>query len=245
MKILGIDSSGMVASVALVEDGVTKAEYTINNRKTHSQTLLPMLDEISAMLEDDMSGVDAIAVAAGPGSFTGLRIGGAAVKGLAQAYNKPVIPVPTVQGMAYNLWGTDSIVCPLMDARRNQTYTGIYEFVRRDDTFVMNEILAQCAVPIEDIVEKVNQCDRSVIFLGDGVPVFKEYIDGACKVPYAYAPAGMNRQRAVSVASLGAELFAQGVSRTSTEFAPEYLRLSQAERERNEQSADNSSDEGR
>ena len=117
MKVLGIDSSGMVASVAVVEDDILFAEYTVNYKKTHSQTLLSMLSEIGDMISLDLNSLDAIAVAAGPGSFTGLRIGSATAKGLGLALDKPIIPVPTVDGLAYDLWGTDKIVCPLMDAR--------------------------------------------------------------------------------------------------------------------------------
>lgn len=232
MKILGMDSSGMVASVAIVENGVTKAEYTINNKKTHSQTLLPMLDEVSKMLEEDMSDIDAIAVAAGPGSFTGLRIGSATVKGLAMAYNKPIVPVSTVAGLAANMWGTSMLVCPIMDARRSQTYTGVFEFKKQDDTCVMNTILEECAVPIESLIDKLNELGRDVVFLGDGVPVFSEKIKELCKVPYVFAPANMNRQRASSVAMLGEIGFEEGKAVSATEHVPEYLRLSQAERER-------------
>ena len=113
MKILAIDSSGLVASVAVVEDDNMLAEYTINYKKTHSQTLLPMLGEISKMIELDLKSVDAIAVAAGPGSFTGLRIGSATAKGLGLALDKPLISVPTVDALAYNLCGTDKLICPL------------------------------------------------------------------------------------------------------------------------------------
>lgn len=235
MKILGIDSSGIVASVAVVEDGITKAEYTINNKKTHSQTLLPMLDEISKMLEEDLSDVDAIAVAAGPGSFTGLRIGSATVKGLAMAWDKPVVAVETVGALAYNMWGSEYLICPLMDARRNQAYTGLYGFEIDGDTCVMNTILEQCAVPLEEIIHKVNEIGKTVVFLGDGVPVFKEQIQQTCSVKYVFAPAPMNRQRAASIAALGAIYFAEGKVQTAVDHAPEYLRLSQAERERMEQ----------
>ena len=103
MKILGLDSSGLVASVAVVEDDTLLSEYTVNHKKTHSQTLLPMLDEIVRMIELDLNEVDAIAVAAGPGSFTGLRIGSATAKGLGLALDKPLIAVPTVDALAYNL----------------------------------------------------------------------------------------------------------------------------------------------
>ena len=118
MKILGLDSSGIVASVAIVEDDALIAEYTVNYKKTHSQTLLPMLDEIAKMTELDLNSIDAIAVAAGPGSFTGLRIGSATAKGLGLALKKPLIAIPTVEGLAYNLYDTPGLICPIMDARR-------------------------------------------------------------------------------------------------------------------------------
>ena len=118
MRALGIDSSGMVASVAVVEDTQMLAEYTINYKKTHSQTLLPMLDEIGKMIELDLSTIDVIAVAAGPGSFTGLRIGSATAKGLGLALKKPLVSVPTLEGIAYNFCGSDKLVCPMQDAVR-------------------------------------------------------------------------------------------------------------------------------
>ena len=134
MRILGIESSSLVASVALVTDDVVTAEYTMNFKKTHSQTLLPMLDEIANMLELDLNTIDAIAVAAGPGSFTGLRIGSATGKGLGLALKKPLIHIPTVDAMAYNLYGCPDLICPIMDARRNQVYTGLYRFRRELET---------------------------------------------------------------------------------------------------------------
>ena len=129
MKVLAVDSSGLVASVAVVQDDELLAEYTLNYKKTHSQTLLPMLEELKKMIDLDLNSIDVIAVAAGPGSFTGLRIGSATVKGLGLALNKPIAQVPTLEGLAYNMCGTDHLVCPLMDARREQVYTGVYRFV--------------------------------------------------------------------------------------------------------------------
>ena len=134
MKILGLDSSGLVASAAVVEEDITIAEYTVNYKKTHSQTLIPMLDEIKRMTELDLHTLDAIAIASGPGSFTGLRIGSATAKGLGLALDIPIIPVPTVDALAYNFYGCSALVCPLMDARRNQVYTGLYEFQKREGT---------------------------------------------------------------------------------------------------------------
>ncbi len=237
MKILAIDSSGMVASVALWEDDLILSEFSINYKKTHSQTLLPMLENLRERTELDMQTIDAIAVAAGPGSFTGLRIGSATAKGLGFALDKPIIPVSTVEGLAYNLYGTDKVVCPLMDARRNQTYTGLYDFRRQEsgEGYDMNVIKEQCAVYVEEIIEKCNELDRDVIFLGDGVPVFAETIREKAQVSYSFAPAHMNRQRAASVASLAAIYYKKGKAESADEHAPVYLRLSQAERERMEQ----------
>lgn len=234
MKLLAIDSSGLVASVAIIEDDNLLGEYTINYKKTHSQTLLPMLDEVAKMIELDKTSLDAIAVSAGPGSFTGLRIGSATAKGLGLALDKPLVHVPTVDALAYNLWGTDKLICPLMDARRQQVYTGLYEFLGEE----FHILLEQCAIGIDEIIEKVNEMGRPVIFLGDGINVYAEEIKKQCSVPFSFAPAGMNKQRAASVALLGKKLYEEGKTVSAAEHAPDYLRLSQAERERKEKERD-------
>lgn len=234
MKILALDSSGLVASVAVTEDDNLLGEYTINYKKTHSQTLLPMLDEVAKMIELDLKTVDAIAVSAGPGSFTGLRIGSATAKGLALALDKKIVSVPTVDALAYNIWNCTDVICPLMDARRQQTYTGLYTF----EDGRMQTLLSQCVVQIEEIINKVNDMGKPVVFLGDGVPVFADFIAQHCKVPYQYAPAHCNKQRAASVAALGAILYGEGKAEPAAEHKPDYLRLSQAERERQEKERD-------
>lgn len=231
MKILGLDSSGLVASVALVEDDALVAEYTTNYKKTHSQTLLPMLEELAGMTELDMGTIDGIAVASGPGSFTGLRIGSATAKGLGLVLGKPLIEVPTLEGLAWNLWGSDRIVCPLMDARRNQVYTAAYEFLREGEGFGMRTVIPQSPKDIRVILEELTEIGRPVVFLGDGVPVYREAIGEKCGVPYALAPAGSNRQRGASIASLGAVYFRQGKTVSAAGHKPEYLRKSQAEQE--------------
>lgn len=244
MKILAIDSSGTVASVAIVQDDSLIAEYSVNYKKTHSQTLLPMIDEISRMVELDRESIDAIAVAAGPGSFTGLRIGSATAKGLAQAMGRPIVAVPTVDALAYNLYGSNQLICPLMDARRNQTYTGIYEFVKNENgTYDMRTVLKQCAVDVQEVIDTLNEIGREVVFLGDGVPVFSEQIERELKVPYTYAPAFMNRQRAAALAALSMRYMDRGEMVTAASYAPIYLRLSQAEREQLEkESLENKAD---
>lgn len=239
MKILALDSSGLVASVAVVEDEVLIAEYTVNYKKTHSQTLLPMLQAVKEMTDLELSTIDAIAVAAGPGSFTGLRIGSATAKGLGLALDKPIVEVPTVAGLAYNLWGSEKLVCPIMDARRNQVYTGIYAFeaVKEENVSVCKMIILkeQCAVDISEIIEELNTLGKPVIFLGDGVPVFKEKIESDMKADFCFAAPHCNRQRAAAVAALAEVYYKEGRIVDAGAHQPRYLRLSQAERERLEQ----------
>ena len=167
MRILGIDSSGLVASVAIVEDDVLLAEYTTDYKKTHSQTLLPMLEEVRRMIDLDMNSLDAIAIASGPGSFTGLRIGSATAKGLGLALRKPLVEVPTLEGLAWNLCGTDRLVCPLMDARRNQVYGAAYEFVPEREGFRLQTVIPQSPADIGEMMERINQKNRPV-FLPQG-----------------------------------------------------------------------------
>ena len=231
MKILALDSSGLVASVALAEDDNLIAEYTIQYKKTHSQTLLPMLEEIKDMVELDLSTVNAIAVAAGPGSFTGLRIGSATAKGLAFALEKPIVPVPTLEGLAYQMYGTDAVVCPIMDARRSQVYTGIYEFTDGKNDYDMSVIKEQSACAFDEIAQELNRIGRKVIFVGDGIPVFRDRMPEVLRVSYTLAPAHRNRQSAACIAALGSVYYAQGKFVSGAEHVPEYLRLSQAERE--------------
>ncbi len=237
MKILALDSSGLVASVALAQDDTLIAEYTIQYKKTHSQTLLPMLAEIRDMVELDLSTVDAIAVAAGPGSFTGLRIGAATAKGLAFALEKPIVPVPTLDGLAYQMYGTDALVCPIMDARRSQVYTGVYAFEDNGNGYDMNVIKEARAVSFDEIAQELNRIGWKVIFVGDGIPVFRERMKELLQTPYSLAPAHRGRQSAACIAALGALYYAQGRAVSGEAYAPEYLRLSQAERERQEEEA--------
>lgn len=240
MKVLAIDSSGLTATVAVVEDTQTIAEYTVNYKKTHSQTLLPMIADMAKMIELDLKSLDAVAVAGGPGSFTGLRIGSATAKGLGLALDKPLIHVPTVDALAYNVYGCEDIICPIMDARRNQVYTGMYTFSKRAGEKEGRKLLEpvfqvmkmQMAISVEELIRRLNAYGRDVVFLGDGVPVYKEALAEGLKVRYSFAPSYMNRQRAAAVGALGIDYFRKGKYETAAEHRPEYLRVSQAERER-------------
>ncbi len=227
MRILGIESASLTASVAVVTDEEMTAEYTMTHKKTHSQTLLPMIQEIVNMAEIDLKSIDAIAVSAGPGSFTGLRIGSATAKGLAMALKLPIISVPTVDAMAYQCWRADCLICPIMDARRGQVYTGIYRF----DNGAFQVVLEETAMELERLMEQLNEMNQTVLFLGDGVPVYRETIQKLASINVEFAPAFMGRQRAGAVATLGMEYFKQGIYEDASTHTPVYLRQSSAERE--------------
>lgn len=230
MKILAIESSSITASVAIVTDDVMTAEYTINHKKTHSQTLLPMIDEICRMTETKVDSLDAIAVSSGPGSFTGLRIGSATGKGIGLAMDIPIISVPTLDAMAYNMFGSDKVICPIMDAKRSHVYTGIYTFRDACDDKI-TVMLEQSLLLIDELIEKLNELNMEVVFVGDGIHVSKTAIQAGLKVNYSFAPPHMSSQRAGSVAILGKIMYDEGKSMNAREHLPEYLRPSQAERE--------------
>lgn len=264
MKILAIEASGPVAGCAVLEDGILVADYNVQYKKKHAQSLVPMMDEVKRMLGLDLASVDAIAVSKGPGSFTGLRIGAATAKGAALAMGKPVIPVPTVDSIAWNLYGTRGLICPLMDARRQQVYTGIYEWERPEGAdpgrihasekaemhaagqnaadmdaiqLRFRVLREQCVVPVSEIAEDLNARGRSVVFLGDGVPPCREALSGLMRVPYTFAPPHLDRQRAAAVAALAFALYKERGEEcmvAADDFRPEYLRLAQAEQEHSE-----------
>lgn len=233
MRILAIESSEVVASVAIATDDVLNAEYTINNKTTHSQTLLPMIDEVTKQLELDKETIDAVAISGGPGSYTGLRIGSATAKGIGLALDIPIINVPTMDALAYNMFSSSYIVCPIMDARRNQVYTGVYQF----DGTEMKTIIPQCVKMIDEIIYELDKIGMPVMFLGNGVQVQREKIDETLAVEHYYAPVSMNRAKASSLAALAFKYYKEGKVESASEHKPDYLRLSQAERELKEKMA--------
>lgn len=228
MNILGIDSSGLVASAAIATEDTVVAEFTVNNKQTHSQTLLPMVEQTVRFSGVALEELDAIAIAAGPGSFTGLRIGAATVKGLGLVLEKPVVPVTTLEGMAYQLAESDGVVCPIMDARRSQVYTGIYQMQEEGIQVLMD----QCALDIRDLLKELEKYQTAVRFLGDGVPVYRDIIQKEFPGTFSFAPAHLSRQRAAAVAVLGGKYYREGKMVQAAGYKPIYLRKSQAERER-------------
>lgn len=229
MKILALDTTGLVASVALVDENKTIAEFTTNYKKTHSQTIMPMIEQLKNMVELDLSTVDYIACASGPGSFTGLRIGASTAKGLAHGLDKKIIPVPTLDGLAYNLSECNKLIVPIMDARRNQVYSAIYSNVE-----CFERLSDYMACDINELLNMVSERDENAVFLGDGVPVFKDIIT-EFNGGFSFAPQCSNMQRAACIGALGLDRISNAVAPNDFEII--YLRKSQAERELEEKNA--------
>ena len=226
MKILAIDSTAIVASVALCDDEKLIALYTVNNGNTHSETLLPMVESILKEAKLTPADIELFAVSNGPGSFTGVRIGCATIKGLAFGRNVPCIGVSTLEALAYNLKGSDGILCPVMNARRNQVYNALFKF--EGDKLV--RLCEDRAIAISELAEEINKEDK-VYLSGDGVSITASAIS-ADKLGFTHPV--MTHQNAYSIAMCALEAFRSGNYVSDIELAPTYLRPSQAERERNE-----------
>jgi len=227
MTVLAIDATGLAASVALVSEEKTIAEFTLNHDMTHSQTLMPLVEKMTAMLDYDLAAVDCIACASGPGSFTGLRIGAATAKGLAYALDKKIAPVPTLDALAYNVFDSGAVIAPIMDARRNQVYAALYQW----DNGILVRLTKHMAEDIAVILDMARQFERTV-FLGDGVPVHEGLLRAESR--FVIAPPHLNAQRAAAVGAYTLSMVPEVEWVTADEFEPVYLRLSQAEREAKE-----------
>ncbi len=231
MKILAVEAAANVCSVALIEDARLLGELTVNNKKTHSQVLMPMIESLLAQCSMDMDAVDALAVSSGPGSFTGLRIGVASVKGLAYAANKPIYGVSTLEAMAYRLPHCAGIVVPIMDARRGQVYCAAYAW----EGSSLKTVLAPTAMAIEDLSLYLKELKQPCVFLGDGVPIHGMWLKENMGTYAQLAPVGAALQSASAVAAAAYNKAQAGVQ--ADDFAslqPVYLRKSQAEREYDE-----------
>ena len=232
MKILSVDSSAIVASAALSEDGRLLAEYTLNNKNTHSETLLPMIESLLSFFSMETADIDLFAVSIGPGSFTGVRIGTATVKGLAFASNKPCVGVSTLEAIAYNLRFHKGIVCPVMNARRSQVYTAVF----RSDGERLKRLTEDLAISIAELDSMLAEYSEEVALAGDGYDIC---LKGFEKTAIRYVPERLRHQSAFSVAEAALAAYNSGKYCSDSELGVEYLRPSQAERERAEREAAN------
>ena len=230
MKILSVDSSAIVASVALSDDGRLLAEYTLNNKNTHSETLLPMIESLLSFFSMSADDVDLFAVSTGPGSFTGVRIGTATVKGLAFAKGKPCVGVSTLEAIAYNLRFHKGIVCPVMNARRSQVYTAIF----RSDGEKLERLTDDLAISISELDTMLAEYNEEIVLAGDGYDICEK---GFATTSVRPVTERLRHQSAFSVAEAALYAYKSGKHCSDAELGVEYLRPSQAERERAEREA--------
>ena len=223
MMILALESSAKPASAALVRDGRLLSQYTQVSGLTHSRTLLPMAEDMLKNAELSLKDVDAFAVAHGPGSFTGIRIGVSAVKGLAWASEKPCIGVSTLEAMAWNGVGAGGVICCVMDARRSEVYNALF----REENGVPVRITEDRPIALSALAEEVRALNVPVLLLGDGAELTAKFFT-AHGIAYRLPPENMRYQSAWGVA-MAAQDKPLG---TADQLLPVYLRLSQAERER-------------
>jgi len=226
MRVLAIDTASNVATAAVSSGGVILGERILNFKKTHSQKLMPMVSELLAELELRAADIDLFAAATGPGSFTGLRIGVATIKALAHATGKPVVGVSTLAGLAYNLPFCEHIIVPIMDARRNRVYTASY--IWDEDGF--KELSGAEVITIEECAASCGEF-LDTVFVGDGVPIYRELLTERLGDRAHFAPASAMLQRASSIAMIAEDMAERGETLHYNELVPFYINKSQAEQE--------------
>lgn len=224
MKVLAIDTSTYAASAALISEGSLCCEYILNDGKKHSEKIIDLIDMVIKSCSFEAKDIDLFACSTGPGSFTGLRVGASAIKGIAQAINKPVVGVPTLDALAYNIWGYNGFICPILDAQRGMVYSSLYKSCDYD-IIKTNDF---SAIAIENLIKELSSIKENIIFLGDGISIFKNDIMGNMENAY-FAQANSIYPRASSVASLAVKMHEDGGTFKYNELELSYIRKSQAE----------------
>ncbi len=237
MFVLGVDTTAGIAAVSLIKDETVICEYSVNSGNTHSRTLLPMIESVLKSAEKKVSDIDLFALAAGPGSFTGVRIGAAAVKGLAFADNIPCIGVSVLEAVAESFSALKGIVCPVINARRGQVYCAVFSC---DGKGTPERLTPDDTLMAEDLSKLLSQFDgEDIYFAGDGTDIVLPYCEG---LSVLRTPAVMNCQSAVGVAMLGKRIYLTAPEEEKAKYdhfnlSPIYLKKPQAEREREERLA--------
>ena len=226
MKILALDTSTMMASCAVMDENRVLAEYSMSQEKSHSERLVPMIDEILKGLDLKINDIDLYAVATGPGSFTGLRIGVATMKAFAHMFDKAIIGIPTIEGLAFNL-PHNKIVVPMVDARRNRVYTGIYSWEAGE----LSTIMKADAIEIDELLEMLDSKYNDIAVNGDGSSLYRKKIVEVLKDKVKYSTMGLNHCKASSIGELALIKYNEGYRDDYYSLVPDYLRKSQAERE--------------
>ena len=224
MKVLAIDTSTVAASAALILDGDLCCEYFLNDGKKHSEKIIDIIDIVIKSCGLKAKDIDVFSCSTGPGSFTGLRVGASAIKGIAQALGKPIAGIPTLEGLAYNLWGFKGLICPILDAQREMVYSTLFRF--EGDTLL--KIKDFSAIGIDDLIYRLNSYDDDIAFLGDGVFLYESRIKNSLERAF-FADAGNMLPRASSVASLAITKYNEGHLIKYNDLRLDYIRKSQAE----------------
>jgi len=240
LKILAFESSARAAGTALLSDGVLLGEYMQNSGQTHSRTLLNMAQELLAGCDLAPRDVDAVAVAAGPGSFTGVRIGVAAAKGFAWGLELPLCGVSTLEAMALGAACCDGIWCACMDARRSQLYTAVFE----SRAGALTRLSPDSAISLEELESQLKEVEKPVFLVGDGAQLCYNTL-GTALPALRLLPEHLRQQRAAGVALLANRLILAGADCSAGALQPNYLRMSQAERVRREKERTEQNEEKR
>lgn len=226
MKVLGIDTSTRVATISIIDEEGVIGEYSLSKDMSHSEKLMPMVEEVLKNIDLKVKDIDLFAVGLGPGSFTGLRIGLASIKSFAHLFNKPIIGVSTLESLAYNMYLTSGLIVPMLDARRDRVYTGLYRF----NSSSLKELEGSQILEIKDIKSKLGAYEKIVVN-GEGSLKYKEEIESALGEKVNFASLGQNMSRATSICELALKKYKEGKRDDFYTLTPDYIRPSQAERE--------------
>ena len=228
MKILAVDTSATAASVCLAIEDKILGEFYTNTALTHSQTLVPMVEQVLKTTRTDMDEIDYFAVNAGPGSFTGVRIGVAAVKGMAFKNNTPCVSVSTLESMAYNMLGNDCVVCAVMDARCSQVYNALFKISGAN----IERLCEDRALALSDLKLELEKITDKIILVGDGAELCAKFLENSLSNVFL-APINNRVQTAASTAMAAFKSISEDKTMSPAELMPTYLRLPQAQRELN------------
>ncbi len=223
MKVLGIDTSTSCGSVGLMDNGEVVSDYLLNIRLTHSERLLGAIELVLREARCPIETLDGWAISLGPGSFTGLRIGISTIKGLAFATGKPVAGVSTLDVLASQIATTPYLICPILDARKQEVYTAFYRYEKRES---LKRLSPYQAIRPEDLIKQI---DEQTIFLGNGVMVYKDFLQSSLSSTAIFPPPHLHFCHGSMVAELGSKLLEKGEGSDLATLAPTYIRLSEAE----------------
>lgn len=226
MRILSIDSATECASCAILDDNKLMGEINLNDKKQHSVILMPIVDNLLKSLQLTIKDIDGFVVSKGPGSFTGLRIGMSMIKGLSQGTNKPFVSISSLDALAYNMAYTEGIICPILDALRDNVYTALYSF----ENGQLIKLTDYMAIHIDELINILKQYDSSVTFLGDATYKFMDKLMESLDKTN-FAPKHLNLAKASALGELGFNLLSSGIHDELFNTSPIYLRKPQAERE--------------